>query len=651
MRLQLLGPVHAWRHGVELLLGPPKQRAVLGLLASRTGDAVHLEEIIDAVWGSAVPRSAVNGVHTYVAGLRRALEPERGCRESRGLIVSSGGGYSLRLPHRAIDAHVFVDQHARARRLRNSGDAAGALGLLEETMSLWHGEAYAGIPGPFAARERTRLHELRLAAAEEWADGLLSLGRDAEAVSMLAELVAGEPLREKLHGLLMTALHRVGRRADALALYQRTRLLLRDELGIEPGPELRALYERMRGGALDDAAPARPATAPAAEPPRAPAPAAWTRPRPAQLPPLTREFVGRAVEREQLRRYVVDDDGRPRNRTTMAVITGAPGVGKSELALRIASELADDFPDGQLFLDLCGTSAERGPLTAMEALALLLRSHGIDDALMPVDLAGRTALHRSLLYGKRTLFVLDDAFDAEQLRPLIPQGPACVLITSRWRHSGLVARDGAYRVELAPLPPDESLTLLTRLAPARHIQEEAEAIAGITRLCGHLPLALRVVAEALAARPEVTAAQLAEAIEVGAMESLDVVRDAAASLRSAFYRSYRALAPDAARMFRALGRHGGPVITSDTAAVLTGCGQTRARLLLDDLAEAHLLVETGEGRYRFHDLMAAYAAERAREEEPAPVRTPVRRISGPSEPCSYTWDHRTRTTLAVRDSR
>ncbi|MFI2617289.1 BTAD domain-containing putative transcriptional regulator [Streptomyces sp. NPDC018584] len=618
MRLQLLGPVRAWRKGAELPLGPPKQRGLLGLLASRAGDVVHIEEIIDALWGSAVPRTAVNGVHTYVAGLRRAIEPGRGSREAGGLLVSSGGGYSLRLPHEEVDAHVFSQLHAQARRLRAEGDVRAALDTLEQALPLWHGEAYANIPGPFAAMERSRLQELRLAATEEWADDHLSLGRHGEVIVMLADLVTKEPLREKLRWLLMMALYRSGRRADALTLYRETRQLLRDELGIDPGPELRALHERMLGDHLD--ATGTPLREPSPVAPRAePAPERWTPVRPAQLPPLTRGFLGRGGEQAQLRRLVAD--GGAQRRTTLALITGAPGVGKSALALRVASDLADDFPDGQFFVDLCGTSAERGPLPAMEALALLLRSLAVEESALPGDLPGRTALYRSLLYGKRVLFVLDDAYDAEQLRPLIPQGPACVLITSRWRHSGLVARDGAYRVELGPLSPEESVNLLAYLAPSRCVREEPDTVERITRLCGHLPLALRVVAEALTARPGTTLSHLEAALDEGAMEWLDVVRDAAASLRSAFACSYRALPPDVARMFRLLGLYDGLVITDGIAATIAGCGRMRARRLLDSLAEAHLLMELGEGRFRFHELIGVYAAERAEQDEPEPSRT------------------------------
>ncbi|MFG2648272.1 BTAD domain-containing putative transcriptional regulator [Streptomyces sp. NPDC048436] len=624
MRLQLLGPVRAWRADVELMLGPPKQLAVVGLLASRANEVVHIEEIIDAVWGSDVPRTAVNGVHTYVGGLRRALEPERDSREASGLLASSSGGYFLRLAPEEVDAHVFAHRHAQARQLRAEGDLAGAIGLLEKALPMWHGDAFASVPGPFAAMERVRLQELRLSATEEWAYALLGLGRHSEVWSALSALVAREPLREKLRWLLMLSLYRCGRRAEALKLYHETRILLRDELGIEPGRDLSLLHQQMLSDHPDLGADTQQdgrggATTVTAAPADDGVPV-WSAVRPAQLPPLARGFTGRAVEMAQLARLAAESEGAPSGRTTMAVVTGPPGVGKSALALRVAYELADQFPDGQLYVDLCGTNAHREPLTATEALAQVLRSLGIDESLIPEDLAGRTALYRSLLYGRRTLLVLDDAYAADQLRPLIPQGPAYVLITSRWRHSGLVARDGAYRVELSPLSPEESMSLLTCLTPLERLEAEADDIAALTRLCGHLPLALRIIAEMLATMPHVSAHEFVKAVADRRMDRLDVVRDAAASLRSAFFRSYRTLPPDVARMFRLLGLCEGLTITAEAAATLAGTDVGHSRRLLQSLAEAHLLMETGEGTYRFQELIGAYANERV-EQEPVPGRT------------------------------
>lgn len=262
MRLELLGPMRAWLHGEEVALGPPKQRAVLGLLASRVNGVVGIEEIVDAVWGSTSPQTAANGVHTYVAGLRRILEPGRGRRDSGHVLVSTGGGYALFMEREDIDVERFVRRHGLARRLRVDGDLPGAVEMLDAALRPWRGEAYANVPGPFALVERVRLQELRLTAVEEWADAMLAIRRPAEVVAVLSDLVWKEPLRENLRWLLMLALYRCGRQAHALDLYRKTRRLLSEELGIEPGPELRNLQHMILIGHPDLGIPA-PTEAPA----------------------------------------------------------------------------------------------------------------------------------------------------------------------------------------------------------------------------------------------------------------------------------------------------------------------------------------------------------------------------------------------------
>ncbi|MEV1147688.1 AfsR/SARP family transcriptional regulator, partial [Micromonospora sp. NPDC049799] len=263
--------MRAWRHGDEITLGPPKQRALLGLLASRVNDVVGFEEIIDAVWGSEVPPTAANGVHTYVAGLRRVLEPGRSRRDLGDVLVSTGGGYALFMNPDDLDTTLFATQHRQARRMRDAGEGAKAAEVYQAALRLWRGQAYFGVPGPFAAVERTRLQELRLTVMEELSELLLDLHRPADAVTVLAEAVTKEPLREKLRGLLMLALYRSGRQADALSLYRETRHLLREELGIEPVLELRDLHNQILAGHPDLNDPAPPellAEVPASPEPR-----------------------------------------------------------------------------------------------------------------------------------------------------------------------------------------------------------------------------------------------------------------------------------------------------------------------------------------------------------------------------------------------
>lgn len=628
MRLELLGSVRAWCDEVEVLLGPPKQRAVVGVLASRVNEIVGVEEIVDAVWGSAVPQTAANGVHTYVAGLRRALEPGRGRRASGGVLTSSGGGYALCLDPDHVDVAVFERRHAEARRLHGQGRPQEALRAFDTALGLWRGDAYANVPGPFAEMERTRLTELRMTAVEEWAADMLAVGRHAEAVPVLSNLVAREPLRERLRWLLMLSLYLGGRRAHALGVYRETRSLFSEELGLEPGTELQSLHAQILAGhdlvsGMPDVAAARGGRQTAAPAKAAPA-AAVHEPavRPAQLPCSARGFVGRVEELAVLESLTAQGAGSPEMRSTLVVVEGAPGIGKSTLVLRAARQLSDRFPDGQLYVDLGGAVSRQRVLSAMDALAQLLRSLGVPKSALPDDLAGRTSLYRSMLNGKRVLVVLDDAVNAEQVRPLIPGGPACVLVTSRRVQRGLVVRDGAYRIALKPLSSAESVRLITYLIGAGRVEGQWEAAAQLAGMCGHLPLALRIAAESLAEHPRLTLADMAQqhAAEDGRLDRLAVEDDVAASLRAAFERAYDMLPADGARLFRLLGLYHGEVLTVPVAAALLGRDLVRAEQLLGVLTDHHLLEESGEGTFRFHNLLGIYAAE-CSEREPAHQRT------------------------------
>jgi hypothetical protein len=306
--------------------------------------------------------------------------------------------------------------------------------------------------------------------------------------------------------------------------------------------------------------------------------------------------------------------------TPVVVADGAAGVGKTAFVLRLAHRLLDRFPDGQLYVDLCGTSPRVRPLSAADALEQLLRGLGVEGGRIPDDLAGRSALYRSLLNGRRMLVVLDDAVNADQLRPLIPSGPSCVLATSRQRLTGLAVRDGAHLVRLGPLPEAESAQLLAGLSGGRLHGRDPVALR-LVRLCGGLPLALRIAAEQLAASPEVSPASLAEqyVAERGRLDRLTVEDDAAASVRTVLETSYLSLPAEAARMFRYLGVYRGSTITVGCAAALAGTSRDTARRLLDLLVDSHLLEEVRRQTYRFHDLIRIFAAECA-EGEPLPLR-------------------------------
>lgn len=252
LRVGVLGPIAVWRDGREITAGQPRQLAVLGVLASRANRVVSRTELVDAVWGDKPPASVDNGIYTYVAGLRRVLEPDRARRDPdrprrapAEVLISTGGGYLLRLGPADLNAGQFEECLARARGLRASGDPHGAALVVDEAFGLWRGQPFAGVPGPFAEAERLRLTELRTTAAEERADLLLLQGQPAAAVPELTTLVTEHPLRERTRGLLMIALYRCGRQAEALRVFHDARERLAEDLGIDPGTELTKIHQRV----------------------------------------------------------------------------------------------------------------------------------------------------------------------------------------------------------------------------------------------------------------------------------------------------------------------------------------------------------------------------------------------------------------------
>ncbi|MEV4772195.1 BTAD domain-containing putative transcriptional regulator [Micromonospora sp. WMMD723] len=601
IHFELLGPVRAWRDGQAVPLGPPKQRAVLGLLASRVGEVVGVEQIADAVWGTDIPQTAANGVHTYVAGLRRALEPGRSRRQTGAVLISAVGGYSLHTDARAVDAALFAQMVAQARQLRSGGDVAGAVEMFESALKLWRGEAFGGVPGPFAALERSRLRDLRLTAAEDHAACLLDAGRHTEAVGWLTEAIGEDPLRERLRGSLMVSLYRSGRQAHALRVYRETCQLLSEELGIDPSPELREVYRRILVSDPTLGVPAVQRSTPVAV--VLPAP-------PAQLPAVPSGFAGRDEELALLSRQLLRPDGGS-GAVRLAVVDGPPGVGKTAFALEFAKRIGGAFPDGQLFVDLRGTDPGVAPAGPGECLLFLLRSLGVEDARIPGDLAGRIAHYQSLVHARRLLIVLDDARSANQVRPLLPRSSSCVLVTSRVRLGGLVARDGAHRVALRPLDPEVSVELLARLAGWERMRPDSPVTRRLANLCGHLPLALRLAADAFATDPGHPPAELLEryVAERSRLDRLAVADDASTSLRAALDVSYQALPDDAARLLRTLGAARRETITAAFATALTGAPRHHVQQQLAVLADNRLIEEAGPGEYQLNNLVAVYARE------------------------------------------
>ena len=618
--VRLLGPVRAWRGDQELALGASRRRAVLGLLAIRANRVVSRDELVDGIWGEDPPASSVNALHGYVAGLRTVLEPRRARRAPGRVLVASGPGYTLRLEAGQLDTEVFGEHLAEAHGLRARGDLAGAARSLDAGLRLWQSTPLSGIAGPWAQIERFRLGEQRLTAIEERVEVMLALGRHAEAAAQLAGLVVEHPLRERFRGQLMLALYRCGRQAEALAAFADSRRVLSKELGIEPGAGLRRLHERI----LDADATLDPPSVPSAG--SVAARREQEHPGPAQLPGDVDAFTGRTQELAALHRLLAAAGGQPgtggRARAmVISAVSGTAGVGKTALAVHWARRVADEFPDGQLYVNLRGYDPGQ-PMPPADALAGFLRALGRAGQDIPLDVEERAAAYRTLLDGRRVLVVLDNAATVEQVRPLLPGSPSClVVVTSRDSLAGLVARHGAHRIDLDSLPPGDAAGLL-RVLIGERADAEPGAVAALATQCARLPLALRVAAEFAVANPEISIGHLTGefADEQGRLDLLEAGGDARTSVRGVFSWSYRHLPADAARAFRLAGLHPGPDLDAYAVAALTATTLNHARDVLARLAQAHLIQCGRPGRYAMHDLLRSYARQLAAAEDDADVR-------------------------------
>jgi DNA-binding SARP family transcriptional activator len=630
LRVGVLGPVTAWRDEYEVPAGQPRQLAVLGVLAMRKNRVVSRGELVDAVWGDKPPASAEGGIYTYVAGLRQVLEPDRPRQDPRRrrrvparVLVSAGGGYMLRLEPGCLDAERFEHGLGQVRGLRAAGDCAGALNAVTEALSLWRGIAFAGTPGPFADAERSRLDELRTAAAEDRADLLLALGRHTDAVPDLTALVAEHPLRERARGLLMVALYRCGRQAEALRVFRDARERLAEDLGIDPGGELTEIHQQVLATdpALDGPAESAAVTLVPHEEPslethqtRPSQPAVRT---PAQLPPEPAGFTGRAAELRRLHAMLPvtssTADQASATGPAVAVITGTAGVGKTTLAIRFARQAASRFPDGQLYLNLRGFDPSGSPTDPADALRYFFEVLAVPPRQVPGSLEAQTGLFRSLLEGKRMLLLIDNARSTDQVRPLLPGSPGCmVVITSRSQLTGLVAAQGARPVPLDVLTGTEATELLAARLGEERIAAEPDAAAELIRQSAGLPLALSVTSARVVTRPGLPLSDLAAELR-DARVRLDVLEtdDVTTDLRAVFSWSQEGVSAAAARMFRLLGVHPGPDVSAPAAASLAGVPQPAARAALAELTRASLLAQDAVGRFAFHDLLRAHAAEQA----------------------------------------
>src|ERR1700728_927947 len=632
--LRVLGPVEIVA-GARPPSQPPQQRLVLGMLALRAGQPVPVAELIDAVWDDQPPRSARGSLQALVTGARQALAPVPGSRLDR-----CGEAYRLQLEADRVDVHQF---RCLAAVGRAAADRRAAVAAFDQALALWRGPALADVPGtPAVAAAASMLAEERLSVIQDRVTALLACGMERQAAADLPRLLAEYPLAERLAGLLIVALYRLGQRDGALRVFRAIRDRLAGELGVEPGPELQALHQRILTGDPDLAGDPRLAPdlagaldlagAPDLAPSRQLAPA-WrgahggARVVPRQLPAIPPHFAGRTAELKALDELVsgaADGDGRG----AVWVLAGPAGVGKTTLAAFWAHRVADRFPDGQLSVSLRGFAPEGSPVAAAEALRGMLRAMGVLLAQIPESLDAQAALYRSMLAGKRVLVLIDNAADAGQGRPLLPGGTGCaVLVTSRSQLTGLVAVEGAHPVFLDVLSEAEACELLVGRLGAQRVMAEPAAATELAELCAGLPLALSVAAARAAARPSFALAALAAELrsDEGRLDALGT-EDADGSVREVLSWSYRQLSGPAARMFRLLGVHQGPEISAPAAASLAGLGVPQARRALADLTSTHLVAESTPGRFGFHDLLRAYARELATEDADAERCAAVRRV-------------------------
>jgi len=604
-RFGLLGPLLVTGvTGQVVVLPAAKQRVILAALLLSANTEVSADKLTEILW-EFPPPSAAAAVRNYVMRLRRQM----GSAGSR--ILTRPTGYTIEVQDPAeLDAAEVDCLRRDARAATQAGRWPEVSELLSVALGLWRGEPLADVPSPAFTQQVAHLTELRLQLTESRIDADLRLARHDELVAELKQLAAENPLREHLRVQLMLAFYRCGRQAEALEAYRSMRATLMDELGVEPASELQEMHRRIL--ASD---PGLLVIEPSRDADQVPALAATgeqERVIPRQLPTGTRHFTGRVPELRALD-ALLSEAAATAGTVVISAIGGMAGVGKTALALRWAHQAASQFPDGQLYVNLRGFGPTGRPVPAAAAIRGFLDALGVAAEQIPADLDAQAALYRSLLSGTRVLVLLDNARDSEQVRPLLPGSPSClVVVTSRSQLAGLVTFEGAHLLTLDVLTEVEAQRMLSLRLGADRLDAEPEAAATLIRLCARLPLALAIAGARASAHPRFELGALVEELH-DARRRLDALEtgDTSASVRSVFSWSLASLPASAADMFGLLGLHPGPDITTPAAASLAGVTLPHARLALNQLADAHLITEHAPGRFSLHDLLRAYAAEQA----------------------------------------
>ena len=574
-----------------------RRGALLAVLALNPGDVISSDRLIDIIWNGRPPATALNTLQRHISALR-------GLIGGRDVIAARPPGYVLDLHDDGTDLQLFTRLLARARSV---DDPARRASDLRAALDLWRGPPLAGLAGvTWLDGQAERLAALHLDALDALVEARLQLGQHADLIAELTELTGRHPYRERLHAQLMLALYRSGQQAEALAAYRRLRRNLADDLGLDPGGAVRELEAAIlrHDSSLD-------------------LPVARKRPKravPRQLPADVAGFTGRTEELAALEEIV------KRGSASVVAICGTAGVGKTALAVHWAHSVADQFPGGQLYVNMRGFDAGMRIMDPAEAVRRILQALGVPPGMIPADLDAQAALYRTQLAGRRMLIVLDNARDTGQVRPLLPGSPAClVVVTSRHELSGLVA-DGAHPIVLDLPSTNEARDLLVRRIGADRAAAEPEAVDEMVAWCARLPLALTVVGARAATHPRLPLGTVAADLR-DACRRLTVLAgdDPNSDVRAVFSWSYRALPPAAARLFRLLGLHPGPDVSTAAAASLAGLPPADVRPLLEDLARAGLVVQHTAGRFAFHDLLRIYATDLAAELDTAGDRHAARR--------------------------
>jgi DNA-binding SARP family transcriptional activator len=596
---RLLGPFEVRVAGAVVPVRG-RQRVALATLALFAGRVVSTETLAERIWSDQPPQQVRASLQTLITRLRRLFGAD--------LIETSAHGYRLRIEAAGTDLLEFRQYVESARKAAEAGDTEAELSLLKQAVRLWRGEPLSDLPSEQLRADAAGVVEEWFRALERRLDIDLAAGRHREILGELRTLVVRYPLREALWERLILALHRAGRRADALAAYREAAGTVRGQLGLDPARRMSDLHLAI----LQDHETAQepPESAPAESVPAGP----WT---PRQLPPEAAGFVGRATDLETLDALLdaPATAGQPQ-RVVAAAVDGPAGVGKTTLVVHWAHRVSRRFLGGQLYVNLHGYGAEK-PVDPADALDFMLRSLGVPAARIPPDLDARSALLRSELAGRRTLIILDNARDSEQVRPLLPGSGSLALITGRRQLRSLAVREGARRITLGLLDDNEATGLLGWVLGPNRVSADPAAVAAIVELCARLPLALRVVAEYAARRPDEPLAGIAAELrqQRSRLDALSADDDVSTDLRAVFSWSYNALESDAARMFRYLGLLPGADTCPLAAAALAGVPVRQATRLLDQLTAVHLVSNPSVGRYEFHDLIGEYAHERAETQE------------------------------------